>query len=464
MEAIHETQQVDKYQLDLSHILYEKTRNTYRESIEEGSRYIVDFFNQKKFYSGIQYEELKNRVEQIAPQKNNRISLSDALKEIRHAYIDNAIAFHNTSYIAHLNCPVLIPTLVAELISNALNTAVETWDQSTGATLIEEHLINWICDKTGMPATADGVFTSGGTQSNLMALLLARDAHAEKSQGTNIKLDGVPENIGKYKIFCSEKAHYSIKKNAGVLGMGYNAVVEVETDDAYRMCLEALEEAIEKELASGNIPIAIVATAGTTDFGSIDPLREIAGMAKKYNIWMHTDGAYGGALVVSDHLKTKLEGIEFSDSITIDFHKTLFQPVCSSVFLTRDKQDFKYVSHYADYLNPIETKESPMPNLVVKSLQTTRRFDALKLWFTLKMTGEEVLGKYLEKICQLTQETHQILENDPWFETIHQPELSTVIFRYKPMKILPSNMLSAINLYIKNNYLNLGKHQWPVQK
>ncbi len=443
--------------LKINHFFDPQSKFTYEEYIQKAIQYVSKFLDNENFYSGESSGNLVSKKSLISAHPNEVLSIEDALNEIKELYLDHAISFHHPNYVAHLNCPVLLPAIVGDLIASSVNTAVETWDQSTSATLIEQEMIRWICSQMKLPETSDGVFTSGGTQSNFMGLLIARDHYAFKHYALNLKENGWSDIVSKFRFFCSDKAHFSIKKNAALLGMGYNAVIPVSTDDKMKMQPEALVQAIEKEKQSGNIPIAIVGTAGTTDFGSFDPLITISKIAKEYDIWFHVDGAYGGCYVLTETHKNVLAGIEQADSITIDFHKTMFQPVCSSAFLTRDTNHFRYVSHYADYLNPKEQRDSSSPNLIEKSIQTTRRFDALKLWFTLKMTGEKTIGHFLEKVHYLALDLYHSIKYDTNFEVAHKPELSTLVFRYKAEGVESDTIHDTINLYIKNTLFKSGQ-------
>ena len=443
--------------LDVSQLLGAQSQKEYQEYTQKATQYVTEFLNNDTFYSGETPFNLRSKQDLIQVDANNTLGIDEALKEIKELYLDHAISFHNPTYVAHLNCPVLVSSLVGDLIASSVNTAVETWDQSTSATLIEQEIIRWISNLMQFPTTSDGVFTSGGTQSNFMALLMARDHYAYTHFGLNIKQNGWSDVVSKFRIFCSEKAHFSIKKNAALLGLGYDAVIPVRTDDKMKMDSKYLTLAIEKEKQKGNIPIAVVATMGTTDFGSFDPLKTISKIAKESDIWLHVDGAYGGCYALTKTHKKLLEDTGLADSITIDFHKTLFQPVCSSVFLAKNKTHFQYVSYYADYLNPIESRDEEQPNLIEKSIQTTRRFDALKLWFTLKMTGEKTLASFLEKVHYLALELYEELKDNPLFELVHKPELSTLVFRYKSEGIVDDKIHDNTNLYIKNILFKSGQ-------
>ena len=327
-------------ELSLNNYLFnDESLQLYEDYVSKTLGYIQKFLGTRKFYKGDNLEEIhENKLKARLVDVHSSKSIDKALQELNDLYINHAIRFHNPNYVAHLNCPITLPSIVAELIATTVNTAVETWDQSTSATFIEQEVIRWICNEFRFDTNSDGVFTSGGTQSNFMALLMARDHYAFENYGINIKQNGWSEEVNKFKIFCSEKSHFSIQKNAALLGLGYDAVIPVKVDEKMRMDTEALYVAIEKTKQEGNIPIAVVATLGTTDYGSFDPLQTIGKIAKEQNMWLHVDGAYGGCYVLTETHKHHFKGMEMVDSVTVDFHKTLFQPVSCSAFLVKITQ------------------------------------------------------------------------------------------------------------------------------
>jgi L-2,4-diaminobutyrate decarboxylase len=286
--------------------------------------------------------------------------------EVEELYVKHATAFHLPQYIAHLNCPVVIPALAAEVLISAINSSQDTYDQSAGGTLMERKLIDWTSREIGFETGADGVFTGGGSQSNLMGLLLARDHYAMERLNHNIKQDGNPAEASRFRIFVSEKAHFSNQKNASLLGLGEQAVVKIKTDKRFCMDPAALELAIVKEISEGNLPIAVVATAGTTDFGNLDPLQDIAVIAKKFELWYHVDAAYGCGLLLTEKYRHLLNGIESAHSVTVDYHKSFFQPISSSAFLVRDKHHLGLLKHHADYLNPKDQDYDELPAQINK--------------------------------------------------------------------------------------------------
>lgn len=351
-------------------------------------------------------------------------NLDAALDELADLYLKDAVYFHDPHYAAHLNCPVVIPAVAAEALVTSINSSMDTFDQSTGATLIERRLVEYTAGLIGYHSpSADGIFTSGGTQSNMQAMLIARNLAASKLEGP------LPERLGKLRIYCSEDAHFSIRNAAMLLGLGAEAAIPIGTDSLHRMDPEILRSRLEVDMAAGLVPMAISATAGTTDFGSIDPLAELRSLADSTGAWLHVDAAYGCGLLLSKHHRELLSGIEAADSVTVDYHKSFFQPIGSSALIVQRSSDFQSIAHYSDYLNPL-SQAATSTNQVDKSLQTTRRFDALKLWVTLRTLGAETLGEMFDQVIELAQLAEHEIALRGELELVAPVQLSTLVFRY----------------------------------
>ncbi|MER5809629.1 aspartate aminotransferase family protein [Streptomyces sp. NPDC002033] len=418
-----------------SHLLNETTADLYRRSVTEGvDRVAAKLATTERPHTGISVDELAPVIASIdldAPLGD----AAAALDELEDVYLRDAVYFHHPRYLGHLNCPVVIPAVVGEAVLSAVNSSLDTWDQSIGGTLIERRLIEWTARRIGLGEGADGIFTSGGSQSNFHALLLARDEACRIVMKR--ALDGgntlsKAELLPKLRIFTSEASHFSVQKSAAMLGLGYEAVISVPVDRNRRMDTSVLALELENCAAEGLFPMAVVATAGTTDFGSIDPLPEIARLAGEHSAWMHVDAAYGCGLLVSPTRRHLLDGIEHADSVTVDYHKSFFQPVSSSAMLVRDRDTLKHATYHADYLNPRRMAEERIPNQVDKSIQTTRRFDALKLWMTLRVMGADGLGSLFDEVIDLAAAGYEIIAADPRFEVVVRPQISTLVFRYVP--------------------------------
>ncbi|WJY73549.1 pyridoxal phosphate-dependent decarboxylase family protein [Corynebacterium auriscanis] len=346
-------------------------------------------------------------------------SFRASIAELRTLWLDHAVWYHHPRYIAHLNCPISSTAVAGETIASAVNTAVESWDQASSAALIEQKIVHWLCESLRWQVTGiHGVFTSGGTQSNLQALLTARNK-ALAAHGY--------DTLSRLCILHTADTHYSVARAANILGLHPTTGSRVVgTDTHHRMSPAALEEAIAECSRDGLVPMAVVATAGTTDLGAIDPLDDLASITRKHSLHLHVDAAYGGAMLVSPTQRHRLKGIESADSITVDFHKTYFQPVACSAMLLRTPEDFRHISWHADYLNPQGSGEL---NLADFSLQTTRRFDALKLWLTLRTHGAEAIGTAFDTCCKITRDSAALIENNPHLELLEHPQLTTLVFR-----------------------------------
>ncbi|PZR51971.1 pyridoxal-dependent decarboxylase [Xylanimonas oleitrophica] len=350
-----------------------------------------------------------------------------ALREAGDLYAQHAVWFHHPGYAAHLNCPVAVPAVAAEAMLAVVNTSVDTYDQSTVATLMERRLVAWTCARIGFP-DGDGVFTSGGTQSNLQALYLARE-HALRGLGGSRTAA-----LGRLRVLTTAASHFSVARSAMLLGLGDAAVVTVGTDHDGRMDPDALATALVDVARAGDVVMAVTVTAGTTDRGVVDPVDAAADLCEATGTWLHVDAAYGGGLLVSPTRRHLLAGVERARSVTVDFHKTFFQPVSSSALLVREPGDLRAAAWHADYLNPAAeaATEDPEPNQVDRSLQTTRRFDALKLWVTLRALGPDKVGRMVDAVCDLAARVRASLETDPELRPLGVTDLSTVLFRYEP--------------------------------
>ena len=309
---------------------------------------------------------------------------------------------------------------------------MDSWDQSPVAIEIEVDTIRHLCKLYGYDdSKADGVFTSGGSQSNQTAIILARDWFCNKHLNYDVKKYGLNEKCSKLRMYTSEISHFSMEKSAHILGLGYQSVVKVPVDCRKRMDVIALQQLIDQDIKDGNIPFLIVGTVGTTDFGSIDPLEELSQLAREHNMWLHADAAYGSGVIMSQKYSDRVKALALCDSITVDFHKMFLMPISCSAVLLKDGSTFEALTIHADYLNREEDEEDGYTNLVDKSLQTTRRFDALKVWMSFQTRGRDGWSKLIETSMENALYFYNQLKSDSCFAVITEPEISSVVFRYK---------------------------------
>lgn len=310
---------------------------------------------------------------------------------------------------AHLHCPPLPVAVAAEVLIAALNQSLDSWDQAPAATEIERQVVADLARLVGYdPALADGTVTSGGTESNLMGLLLARDNRAWP-----------------LTVLCSELAHFSIERSAGLLGLTNVEAVPVDADE--RMSLAGLADALGR-----HDNCVVVATAGTTDLGSIDPLALIAELTARHGVWLHVDAAYGGGALFSDRLAPLLAGLERADSVSLDLHKLGWQPVPAGVFVVRDRSAFDPLARSVPYLNPLDDEQAGFPSLLGRSLRTTRRADVLKLAVTFRALGREGLGELVDRCHELAHYAAEQIAARPELTLHSTPVLTTALFSYDP--------------------------------
>ncbi|WP_020498184.1 pyridoxal phosphate-dependent decarboxylase family protein [Sciscionella marina] len=354
---------------------------------------------------------------------------------------------------AHLLCPPLALAVAADTAAGSVNASLDSWDQAPLASVLEEQLVDAFSRLVGFPDTSAGVLTSGGTESNLMGLLLARDNVIRRRRGVEVARSGLAGTGDTFRILCSEAAHFSIARCAGFLGLGEDAVLPVPVDEAHRMRPEELTRSLEMVRGRGRVPLAVVATAGTTDLGGIDPIAELEPIAREYGAWLHVDAAYGGGALFSATLVRLLEGIERADSVSLDLHKFGWQPVAAGAFLTRAADSFAPLDRTVAYLNSEDDERAGYTSRLGHSLRTTRRADAFKVAVTLRSFGKAGLGELVDRCHALAENAAEFVREHPKLELRADPVLSTAVFRY-----LPSDPArgAAINAEIRRSLLAEG--------
>jgi L-2,4-diaminobutyrate decarboxylase len=351
-----------------------------------------------------------------------------ALTRLGRVLVEYGLHLSHPHAVAHLQPPPLAVAVAADALASASNASLDTYDSGPSAIAVERWLIGGLVELAGLGRQADGVLTPGGSLSNLLGLLLARDAAALRRG-----IDARRQGVGALKspvVLCSELAHFSVHRACAALGLGEGAVRPVPTDARRRMRPEALE-ALLRELGPEHTPLAIVATAGTTDFGTIDPLPRLAAIAAEHGVWLHVDAAYGFGALFSERLAGRLEGLSLADSITVDLHKLGWQPAAASVLLVSDARAFSALERHVAYLNPEDDAEAGYDGLLGRSLQTTRRPDAVKVAATLLAYGRQGLGDMVDTCHELARHAEQRIRAEPELELVSPAELTTVVFRYR---------------------------------
>lgn len=333
-----------------------------------------------------------------------------ALRTLVHALAEGAADPADALCAAHLHCPPLALAVAADLAASALNPSMDSWDQAPAASEIETLVTRALASELYGTGQGDALVTTGGTESNQLALLLARERTAAH---------------GPVQLVTGENAHHSLSRAAWLLGMPQPVCVPAP---AGVLDPAALDEALS-QLAGPPGSLLVAATAGTTDAGLIDPLDQIARLCSEHGARLHVDAAYGGPLLFSGVRRELLHGMERADSVTFDLHKLGWQPVAAGLLLVRDGRDLAALGHHADYLNADDDTEAGLPDLLGRSLRTTRRPDVLKTAVTLKALGRDGLGALVDQVCVQAQEFAALVAAHPGFELYDRPVISTVLFR-----------------------------------
>ncbi len=408
----------------------EREKEAFLKAVGEAARAIVDSVNDDKAYSGIDPYDLRAIIGKLPflPEKGDGWDVM--MESVRKNILPHMLRTWSTSYMPHLHSPALIEAIAAEVIIAAFNSSMDSWDQGPAATEIEVKAVRELISLYGYGKEADGTFTSGGSQSNISALIAHRDRYLEKEFGWDTKKKGLPPSYDRLRLYVSEISHFSFDKGAHMAGLGYDAVVKLPVDDRCRIDTEKARSIIEKDRESGFIPFMIVATIGTTDFGSIDSIKKLREIANEYGMLLHADAAYGSGAILSSY-SDRVSDLCLADSITIDFHKMFLLPISASVLLMKDGTELDAFQLHADYLNREEDEEDGYINLVGKSMQTTRRFDALKVYMAFRMRGRDGFRRILDTMIENAAYFHSRLEADNDFISPVAPELSSVVFALK---------------------------------
>ena len=407
-------------------------RAEYERIVDKTKEAILSSYSDDSAFSGINPYQLRRQIEKIGLLQEDGLGFDRTLQLVKDEIMPHLLRTWSRSYMPHLHSPALLESLSAEMIISAFNDSMDSWDQGPAATEVEAMVIKELLRLFGFDRDCgDGAFTSGGSQSNLTAITAARDKVLMNKFSWDVKKKGLIPDFHKLRLYTSEISHFSMDKSAHLLGLGYDAVRHIRVNDRCQVDIPSFEKMLKEDSEKGLIPFMAVATLGTTDYGSIDDVGKIRRLSDSYGMHLHLDAAYGSALILSDKEKKRLGSIELADSITIDFHKMFLLPISCSAVLFKDKKDLEPFLLHADYLNREEDEEDGYLNLVGKGIQTTRRFDALKVLFSCKARGRREYASIIEKSLSNAEYVYRILSGDESFIAPVKPELSSVVFALK---------------------------------
>ena len=334
---------------------------------------------------------------------------------------------------------------LADLFASVLNQNVTAWRSSPAAVAIEHTVVAWLASAIGCKGFR-GSLTGGGSSANLMGLAMARERKCPANEA------GIGSRIP--VVYASREAHMSVAKTVALLGMGRENLRLIGTDGEFRIIPEELESTIRADKAAGRTPVAVVATAGTVNTGAIDPLEAMAAIARKHDLWMHVDGAYGALAALT--VPEKFKGLNSADSVSLDPHKWLYQPLDCGCLLYGDPAAARNTfSHTGDYAKTLS--EDPLESFAFfdESLELSRRFRALKLWLSVRYHGTESFRAAIRKDLDNAGRLAESVRSHPELELVAKGELSAVCFRYRGKH--PEEELNKLNAEILKRVVENGR-------
>lgn len=312
----------------------------------------------------------------------------------------------------------LFAAALGDFLATGINRFVNLWGQGPVGAQIEYNVVRWLCDLFGYGPESRGILTTGGSMANLSALVAARKAK-------------LPENFLSGTLYVTEQVHASNAKAASIAGFPFENVRSIPVTRSMSMDVDALRVMVTADRAAGRIPFFVIGSAGTTNTGAIDPLRQIADLAEEQDLWMHVDAAYGGFFQLTDRGRNAFAGIERADSITLDPHKGLFLPYGTGSLVVRDGARLREAhfvgQHYLQDFPP----EDEIPNFTEYSIELSRDFRGLRVWFPLVLHGVGAFREALDEKLDLAGYLYEELSTIPELELFGEPELTVVPFRLR---------------------------------
>lgn len=357
-----------------------------------------------------------------APSRDGR-DYTALLADFEAKVIPGVTHWNHPAFFAYFSITASQAGILAELMTAALNCNGMLWRTSPSLTELETVTLGWLRNELGLPSNLFGIINDTASINSFLALAAARE-----SLGIGIRTEGLAgRDLPRLRVYCSEHAHSSIEKGAIALGFGAENVIQIPGDEAYRMRVDALEEAIARDRAAGMRPAAISATLGTTSTASVDPLPAIAAVAGREKVWLHVDAAYAGSAMLVPEWRGMWQGIEAADSIVVNPHKWGFVPIDLGVLFTKHpdvlRQTFSLVPEY------LKTTDTAEVNYMDYGLQLGRRFRALKLWMVMEHYGIERMRNVLRDHVAFAQRLAAELQTRDDIELLAPQSFSVVVFR-----------------------------------
>ncbi len=376
-------------------------------------------------------QELEALLREPAPEKGS--DFAQVLAEFEKKVARYAFRVNHPRFLAFIPSAPNFVSVLADFLCAGTNFFAGVWLEAAGPAQVELVVLDWFKEFLGYPPEASGVLTGGGSEANLTALVVARERLSQ-------------EERSKAVLYVTEQRHWSIDRAAKVIGMRRDQLRPIPADEAYRLKPDMLRDAAHQDRRAGRLPWAVVANAGATNTGAVDPLAALAALCAEQRLWLHVDAAYGWPGVLVSQEEDSLAGIDRADSITLDPHKWFGQPFEVGCVLVREGG--RLVETFAmrpDYMQDVEPGREEI-NFADYGLALTRRFRALKIWWSVKVLGVAWFRELVARSCRLAELAQILLEQSGRFEIICPRQLSIVCFRYVPAGLPRQNRQDAEEL------------------
>ncbi len=383
----------------------------------------------------------QNAARSVVPEKGR--SLEEVIRELKNEIFTYGYETSHPRFFGFVPSTASRLSWLGDIMTSAYNRHAGSLANFPRGCQTENELIRWLCDSAGFPKTAGGLFVSGGSMANMTALASARDALLSEPDWSR----GV--------AYVSEQTHSSVAKSLHLIGISTDRIRCLPTDRNFRMNTALLEAAIQKDLDRGLLPFTVIASAGTTNTGSVDPLSEIAAICRRYHLWMHVDGSFGASVLLSGRHRDLLSGIELADSLSWDAHKWLFQTYGCGMVLVRDRKNLANSFHaHPEYLKDLELEEEYL-NPWNLGPELTRPARGLKLWLTLQVMGRDAIAASIDHGFDLAEYAEQLLARIPEAEILSPAQMAVINFRFSP-KELSEEEKDSLNLQISKQIVSSG--------
>ncbi len=401
--------------------------DTFRKMAHQVADWMADYYLQTESFpvkSLMEPGDIFSRLPTSPPERSE--AMPAILDDFREIILPGITHWQSPNFFAYFPANTSYPSVIAEMLTATLGAQCMKWETSPAAAELEEMMMEWLKQMTGLPSEFQGVIQDSASSATLVAILTARERH----NGFRTNMEGM-NGSGILRVYCSAETHSSIEKAVRIAGIGSSNLIKVPTDEQFRLDPAQLERAVADDIARGFKPVCVVATLGTTGVTAIDPLGSIADICTRFGIWLHVDAAYAGSALILPEFRWMAEGVSRADSFVFNPHKWLFTNFDCSAYFVKDKTSLlRTLRIVPEYLRTAD--ENRVNDYCDWSVPLGRRFRALKLWFVIRNYGTEGLQTRLRRHIAMARELASRIEADNNYELMAPVTLNLVCFRCKP--------------------------------